>query len=213
MAHLGMARPAMPVTVLSARGRSTAWPPSGGIGGARADGAINRNRQNRHGLVDDLPAQVSRSAEDGRAGVARERLRSRGAAHRPGNPRALPPSRRGAAGDVHRAGPADHPLGVPDAPRAEEACRRAREGAGGGRGNAGLRRSARGARGGLAAATATPARPAVAAESREQPTRVPESAPAHRLGCTSAPPSRTAMVASMTSIEGHRARVSKRSPG
>ena len=58
-----------------------------------------------------------RGADDGGAGLAGHGLRPRGAADRPGNPGALRLSRSGHAGDVHRAGPADHPRAPSVAPK------------------------------------------------------------------------------------------------
>ena len=65
-----------------------------------------------------------------RPGVARHRLRPRRTAHRAGDPRALPLPRRGAAGDVHRAGPAKHPRGVRPRPAQRRACPALRRGGG-----------------------------------------------------------------------------------
>ena len=75
-------------------------------------------------------------AQDGGPGLARHRLRPRGAADRPGDPGALPLPGRGDAGAVHGPGPGDHPHGVPPRP----AQRRARPAL---RGGGGARRQAR----------------------------------------------------------------------
>src|ERR1700730_6677665 len=61
------------------------------------------------GLYGTRPASHSRGTAQRETVLARHGLRSRGSAHRPGNPRALRVPRSGDAGAVHRAGPADHP--------------------------------------------------------------------------------------------------------
>src|SRR5881296_3872177 len=71
------------------------------------------------GLYGTRPAQGGNKAAKLKAirgGVARrtaslagDRLRSRGAAHRPGDSRALPVPRTGHAGALYRAGPSDDP--------------------------------------------------------------------------------------------------------
>ena len=85
-----------------------------------------RHRRQQGGEAEGHP----RGVEDGGAGVARHRLRPRGAADRSGNPGALPLPGRGSASAVHGAGRGDHPRGVHARP-AERRARPALRGGGG----------------------------------------------------------------------------------